>query len=87
MVWLQLIRRAFESLGGEASYQGRPGIYSEVERIARNEGFHLTDEWKATVRRVIESHSSDSQNYRSQNADIFRHVDRGRWALREIKGR
>ncbi|MGB0855110.1 MAG: cupin domain-containing protein, partial [Pikeienuella sp.] len=37
-------------------------------------------EWKATIRRTIEDHSSDSANHRS--TDFFAHLDRGFWALR-----
>lgn len=84
MTWLELVIRALKSLDGEGSYQGHPGIYSHVERIARENGFHLSNEWKATTRQIIESHSSDSKNYRPKNKDVFKHIDRGRWALRAL---
>ena len=79
MRWKDWIVRALENLGGEASYAD---LYAELRRI-RPPPFSTS--WDATVRNVIESHSSDSDNFRAGRDDLFRSVGglgRGRWGLR-----
>jgi hypothetical protein len=79
MTWLDWIVKAFENLGGKASYYR---LYNEILRI-RPEPFPKT--WKAIVRRTIETHSSDSENFRSGNDDLFYSVSgigSGEWGLR-----
>lgn len=81
--WVDDIREALLILGGEASLFE---IYKTVERIRREAGRSLTKTWEATVRRTLEDHSSDSQNYRA--ADLF-YMPHGKgagiWALRKKK--
>lgn len=67
-------------LGGIGEYQE---IYAEV--AARRTG--ITPSWKATVRRTIESASSDSANHQRGTPDIFYSVERlgrGVWGLRAL---
>lgn len=78
MTWLEYILLALKNLGGSASYTD---IYAELEKI-RPQPF--TTEWKATVRRTIEMHSSHSANYSIGRPDLFRSVaglGKGIWAL------
>ena len=72
--WLDDIVEAFHELGGEAHYVD---LYPVIEGIR---GPRLTREWKASVRRTIEDHSSDSDNFRGE--DIFQKLGLGHWALR-----
>ena len=79
MTWLEYVVKAFENLGGVASYKQ---LYEEILLI-RNEKF--SDSWKAVVRATIERNSSDSLAYAGKN-DIFYSVDglgNGIWGLRE----
>lgn len=78
MTWLDYIVKAFENLGGVASYKQ---LYDEIILI-RNEKF--SNSWRATVRATIERSSSDSLAYGGKN-DIFYSVDglgNGIWGLR-----
>lgn len=56
--WLEEIVSAFETLGGVVSYDQ---LYRYIEA---NTSRQLTKAWKATVRREVENHSTDSENYR-----------------------
>jgi len=79
MRWIDWIVRAMTNLGGKANYHD---LYNEIMRI-RPEPF--TPSWTATVRRTIETHSSDSENYRAQYEDLFYSVSgigSGEWGLR-----
>ncbi len=74
MTWVEEIVAAFEALDGAARYKD---LYEFIERTTNRS---LTPEWKASVRRTIEDHSSDSANHRA--ADLFQHLDTGFWCLR-----
>lgn len=74
--WVAEIVSAFQALGGAARYDD---LYEYVERTTERV---LTKEWKATIRRTIEDHSSNSKNFRSD--DLFRHLGSGFWGLREV---
>ncbi|MDB3855829.1 HNH endonuclease [Euryarchaeota archaeon] len=81
MSWAIRIALSIKSLGGEADY---PDIYDEIES---NPHRNLTQQWKATVRQRIESHSSDSELFQG-NLDIFyaaAGIGEGRWGLRSTK--
>ena len=74
---------ALENLGGDSSYYG---LYNEIMRI-RPDPFPPS--WKAIVRRTIETHSSDSENFHEGNADLFYSVSgigSGEWGLRLARG-
>ncbi|MHA1748366.1 MAG: hypothetical protein ACTSYF_06940 [Promethearchaeota archaeon] len=73
--WVEDIRQALQNLGGEASLSE---IYGEVKQI-RVEPLPRT--WKAGVRERIESHSSDSKNFKGK--DYFYKADVGVWGLRD----
>lgn len=73
--WVSEIISAFRALGGAARYDD---LYEYIQRTTART---LTAAWKATVRRTIEDHSSDSANFRAD--DLFRHLDHGFWALRD----
>jgi len=75
--WLEDISIALENLGGIAHYSD---LYAEVERIRNSP---LPESWKAIIREVIESHSSDSLKYKGR--DVFFSVEglgNGIWGLR-----
>lgn len=75
--WLDSIKKAFENLNGEAKYSE---LYPEVEKVRLKQNLPLTKEWKASVRRTIEDHSSDSDNFRAE--DVFKKLGHGYWGLR-----
>ncbi len=80
MTWKEEIISAFEALEGIASYSQ---LYQYIEtHTTRN----LSREWKATVRREVENHSSDSDNFTHMD-DVFYSVSglgRGVWGLRTM---
>ncbi len=80
MTWKEEIIRAFEALDGIASYSQ---LYHYIEtHTSRN----LSPAWKATVRREVENHSSDSDNFTHRD-DVFYSVSglgRGVWGLRSM---
>lgn len=80
--WCDWIVDAFRELGGTATYHQ---LYEKIRQIRPGP---FTSEWKATVRRTIETYSSDSENYSPANPDLFRSIDRlgnGHWGLRVTK--
>jgi len=77
MRWLDELKAAFDTLGGAARYSD---LY---EYVARTTNRALTAEWKATVRRTIEDHSSDSLNHRAE--DVFKKLGHGHWGLRQAE--
>ena len=80
--WVEWIIQAFNELGGKAVYDV---LYDRIRDI-RTEPF--SREWKATVRRTIETHSSDSDNYRENSTDFFYSVGgkgSGYWGIRSHK--
>ena len=78
--WLDVIVEAFQNLGGEANYSE---LYPEIERLRTKKQLSLTAQWKASVRRTIENHSSDSANFSAD--DIFYKIGLGYWGLRNHK--
>ena len=75
---LEIVQLAITRHGGKAHYSS---IYAEYERIT---GRPLTDGTKAGIRKCIEDHSSDSDNYKGID-DIFYSVagkGSGIWGLR-----
>jgi len=77
--WLVVIVDAITRLGGEAHYED---LYREIKSRHASQ---LTKEWEATVRRTIETHSSDSDNFTGK--DVFYSVEgkgRGVWGLRNF---
>lgn len=78
--WIEDIVQAMRNLGGQAKYAE---LYEEVRRVRNGP---LSKECKATVRRTVENHSSDSKNYKDHRTDYFYSVHgkgRGVWALRQ----
>jgi hypothetical protein len=79
MRWADWICKAMRNLGGTATYDE---LYAELRRI-RPPPFSA--DWKATVRQTVERHSSDSENYREGNENLFYSVGgigSGHWGLR-----
>jgi hypothetical protein len=77
MTWLNIIIQSIDALGGVADYDA---IYDFIEK---NSTRPLSIHWKASVRAIIEDHSSDAQ-FRSGN-DIFYSasgIGKGVWGLR-----
>ncbi len=78
--WRDDVRTALQNLGGRASLNR---LYKEVERLRRGAGRTVPSSLEATVRRTLEDHSSDSDNYRG--VDLFCMPEgkgAGVWALR-----
>jgi hypothetical protein len=79
MTWLDWIVNALQNLGGKSTYYR---LYNEILRI-RPEPFPRS--WQAIVRRTIETHSSDSENFQAASPDLFYSVagiGKGEWGLR-----
>ncbi|MBV1917557.1 MAG: hypothetical protein KUG65_05795 [Sphingomonadaceae bacterium] len=79
--WATDLAESLEELGGTAKLQE---IYDVVRRIRKAAGRSLPPSLKATVRRTLENHSSDSENY-TGGADLFAMPDgkgAGVWSLR-----
>jgi hypothetical protein len=76
--WKDEIVEALTALGGEATLAE---IYGHIERNTLRE---LPDTWEATVRYTLALNSSDTATYRGGD-DLFEHLDRGRWGLRDFK--
>ena len=64
--WRDDVRSALQRLGGRASLSR---IYREVGAVRSAAGRSIPPSLEATVRRTLEDHSSDSENYRGQ--DLF----------------
>lgn len=81
--WIDDVRIALRDLGGRASLSR---IYKEVEQRRRDGGRSVPISIEATIRRTIEDHSSNSDNFKGvhpgDRLDIFTNVGRGEWALR-----
>ena len=77
--WIDDVITALLLLGGEGSL---PDLYRSVASIR---DVSLKINWKASVRRTIEQHSSDSDAFTGQ-ADLFysaRGIGNGRWGFRK----
>jgi hypothetical protein len=77
MTDLEVIVSILRQHGGQASYSE---IYADYEKIRE---ISLTPVKKATIRKTIEMHSSDSANYKGK--DVFYSVEgigKGVWGLR-----
>jgi hypothetical protein len=75
-LWRDEISEALAALGGEAYLAD---IYSYVRRTTSRE---LPETWQATVRFILQLHSSDTGTYRG-GQDLFEHLGRGYWGLRK----
>jgi len=74
--WKNEVIDTLMALDGQASLSD---IYSYINRNTTRE---LAETWQATVRNTLYTHSSDSDAF-DGGEDVFEHVDRGVWALRE----
>ena len=81
MTWIVEIVKAFNELGGIAKY---PELYNCIQK---NTSRDLPKTWKAIIRKIVEDHSSDSDNFKGN--DLFYSVEglgNGVWGLRsELK--
>jgi putative restriction endonuclease len=78
--WLEEIVEVMEELGGHGYYKD---IYEKILERNNMDGLK-TPNWKATIRREVESASSDSKAYMGVR-DVFYSVDgigEGHWGLR-----
>jgi len=79
--WVDDVARALREMNGLAPLSQ---IYQRVKSIRQSAGRSVPESLEATVRRTLEDHSSDSDNYR-EGPDLFR-MPQGRgagiWALR-----
>uniref|UniRef100_UPI0039B980A7 McrB family protein n=1 Tax=Candidatus Ruminimicrobium bovinum TaxID=3242779 RepID=UPI0039B980A7 len=79
--YLDSIIKAIKQLGGQAPLLK---IYNEVRYIRSEANQKINDSHEATIRGVIETHSSDSKKWTKKEKDnIFKKVEEGIWALRE----
>jgi putative restriction endonuclease len=77
---VEKIIKVLNKLGGIGKYSEIYAVYEMIESVS------LTDTGKASVRACIENHSSDSDNFKSQ--DIFYSVygkGKGVWGLRDYQ--
>jgi len=76
--WKDEISVALHALGGEASLTD---IYDYIENHSiRN----LPENWKSNVRYTLQFNSSDTETFKRGGEDLFRHLGKGRWGLRDI---
>src|SRR5450759_4710686 len=79
--WRDDVQTALERLGGQASLHR---IYREVELIRKPAGRSIPFSLEATIRRTLEDHSSDSENFRGADLFFMREgKGAGVWALRK----
>ena len=87
------IVKALENLGGEALLHE---IYDEFKRICDEQGENLSgfnkyngiDNWKSSIRRRLQQHSSTSSQYIKNKPDLFvgpSKIKKGLWALKDNK--
>lgn len=81
---LQQIVNTMNLLGGHCYYKD---LYQEMLKLYPNsaENYSNTNNWKASIRSIIERFSSDSEAYKQKNKDIFYSIDgigKGHWGLR-----
>ncbi|HAP79814.1 MAG TPA: hypothetical protein DCQ78_06660 [Ruminococcus sp.] len=77
MTRLEILIQTLSNLGGKAHYSE---IYDEYGKIV---GYNLSSKEKAAIRACIETHSSDSDEFRGN--DIFYSVNgkgKGFWGLK-----
>jgi hypothetical protein len=80
--WRDDVKAALERLGGRAPLGE---IYRVTRQIRQEEGRSVPATIEATVRQVLEAHSSDSGSYRAGRPDLFWMPEgrgRGIWGLR-----
>jgi len=83
--WATDLAEVLEELGGVAKLQD---IYDAVRRVRKAAGRSMPPSLTATVRRTLENHSSDSENY-TGGADLFTMPEgkgAGVWGLRKRVG-
>ena len=85
--WLEVIKKAMESLGGHAKYED---LYDKIKEMGLRDFSSLKD-MKAPVRGCLQQHSSDTTVYKGlkgdPNKDIFYSVEglgKGHWGLRNF---
>ena len=78
--WLDSIIKALQELGGSAYYED---LYKKVVDVRRREGLPLNNTYKASIRGIIESYSSDSEVW-NRKKDLFRKLGTGHWGLRSV---
>ncbi len=86
VTWRDDVKATLSHLGGKASLHS---IYREIKKERRNAGRSVPRTLEAVVRRTLEDHSSDSDNYRG-GLDLF-YMPEGKgvgvWALRPQSNR
>jgi hypothetical protein len=75
-LWRDEISAALMALGGEAYLAD---LYDYVRRTTSRD---LPQTWQATVRFILQLHSSDTETFRGGH-DLFEHLGRGYWGLRK----
>ncbi len=74
--WKDEIVNALKALGGEANLTE---IYDYIEN---NSHRNLPKTWQATVRYTLQLNSSDTATFKKGGTDLFQHLSKGRWGLR-----
>ena len=77
MQWVDEIYDAYSALGGAARHSD---LYEFIEKTTARD---LMEHWRASVRRTVQQHSSDTESHVDGYEDFFVHLGRGFWALRE----
>jgi len=75
-LWRDEVSAALAAMGGEANLAD---LYDYVRRTTSRE---LPQTWQATVRFILQLHSSDTETFRGGH-DLFEHLGRGYWGLRK----
>lgn len=76
--WKDELVSAFMAFDGKATLGE---IYAHIETNTTRE---LSDSWQATIRNIIQTHSSDTDSYKGGD-DLFERLETGYWGLRNYK--
>ncbi|HEV7378029.1 MAG TPA: hypothetical protein VGN95_25335 [Pyrinomonadaceae bacterium] len=74
--WKDEVVNTLTALGGRASLQE---IYDYIEN---NTSRKLPSTWDSAVRKTLQEYSSDTDAYKESREDLFKHLEKGVWALR-----
>jgi hypothetical protein len=78
--WKDEVVNTLAALGGKASLQD---IYDYIEN---NTSRKLPETWRSAVRKTLQEYSSDTDSYKEGREDLFKHLEKGVWALRNADG-
>lgn len=73
--WKDEVIKTLIELGGQSSLSE---IYEYIEEHSKRK---LPDTWKSAVRKTLQTYSSDTESFKG-GEDLFEHLDKGLWKIR-----